>query len=367
MIRQILPLLLTAASTLQTLPPVEWPGSENTPSFGFSISAAPKIVYINEKLSERKTFLSDLEQVTGTKWTLERIKEVPEDAKGIILGVFRQDADALTYEDGTKTEEAYELEIKDDNVFIGGTDARGMYWGTHTFLQLLLVHGEKEIPAGRIVDAPSYATRGYLLDVGRKWYSPSFLKELCTYASFFKMSEFQYHNSDNYPLNRGRNETWNEVYSQFALHPESEELHGIVQRANETFSRADFEDMQQHCARRGVTIISEIEAPGHCLFLTKWKPELALAKKDLSNLTHPESIPLVKSIWAEFLPWFQTKEVHAGADEYDPTLADDYIQFANEMAEFVKSTSRKDIRIWGTHEPSENFTLSKDIIIQHWQ
>lgn len=53
MIRQILPLLLTAASTLQTLPPVEWPGSENTPSFGFSISAAPKIVYINEKLSER--------------------------------------------------------------------------------------------------------------------------------------------------------------------------------------------------------------------------------------------------------------------------------------------------------------------------
>ena len=92
-----------------------------------------------------------------------------------------------------------------------------------------------------------------------------------------------------------------------------------------------------------------------------------MEKKDLLNLTHPESIPLIKSIWTEFLPWFQTKEVHIGADEYDSTLADDYISFVNEMAEFIKSTSGKDIRIWGTYEPSENLTISKDIIIQHWQ
>ncbi|EGE80806.1 hypothetical protein RJZ56_001737 [Blastomyces dermatitidis] len=384
MMRLLLPLLVTAASALQTLPPVDWPGSEDISGSGFSISEAPKTIYIEEKFSERRdengmtlippsgyefaeTFLSDLEEITREKWSLERVKEIPSDAKGIILGAFRQDADALTYEDGTKTEEGYELEIKDGQVYVGGTGARGMYWGTHTFLQLLLVHGDKEIPAGRVEDAPSYATRGYLLDAGRKWYTPAFLKDLCTYASFFKLSEFQYHNSDNYPLNRGRNETWTEVYSQFALHPENEELHGVVQRANETLNRADFEDMQQHCARRGVSIIPEIEAPGHCLFLTKWKPELALEKKDLLNLTHPDSIPLVKSIWEEFLPWFQVKEVHIGADEYDPTLADVYIQFVNEMQKFIKEKSGKDIRIWGTYEPSENYTISKDIIIQHWQ
>ncbi|EGC44231.1 glycoside hydrolase [Histoplasma capsulatum var. duboisii H88] len=382
--RLLLPLLATAIAALQTLPPVDWPGSDNTPGSGFSISEAPKTVYIDEKFSERRdengltlippsgyefaeTFLSDLEQATGEKWTLQRIKEVPSDVKGIILGGFRQDADSLTYEDGTKSEEGYELEIKNGQVFVGGTGARGMYWGTHTFLQLLLVHGENEIPAGRIVDAPAYASRGYLLDAGRKWYTPSFLKELCTYASFFKMSEFQYHSSDNYPLNRGLNDTWYEVYSQFSLHPENEELKGVIQRANETLSRADFEDLQQHCARRGVTIIPEIEAPGHCLFLTKWKPELALEKKDLLDLTNPDSIPLVKSIWEEFLPWFQTKEVHIGADEYDPTLADVYIHFVNEMAKFVKSKSGKDIRIWGTYEPSDDMTISKDIIIQHWQ
>jgi hexosaminidase len=100
---------------------------------------------------------------------------------------------------------------------------------------------------------------------------------------------------------------------------------------------------------------------------SRWKPELALTKKDLLNLSHSEAIPTVKAIWSEFLPWFQTKEVHIGADEYDPTLADDYINFVNEMSNFVNSTSGKRVRIWGTHEPSNNLTISNDIIVQHWQ
>ncbi|KAK2792888.1 hypothetical protein FQN52_002566 [Onygenales sp. PD_12] len=385
MVRSILFFVLTTVSALQTLPPVKWPAGNNGASGGFSITASStKTVYIDDSFASRKdengltlippsafefaeTFVQDLGQISGASWKLERVKELPKDGQGILLGALGGSAEELTYEDGTVTEEGYELEIKDGSVFIGGSGARGMYWGTQTLLQLLLINGESEIPAGRVVDAPSYPTRGFLLDAGRKWYSPSFLKDLCTYASFFKMSEFHYHTSDNYPLNRGRNETWNEVYSQFSLLPENEELHGIIQRKNETLSRADFEDLQHHCAQRGVTVIPEIEAPGHCLFLTKWKPELALEKKDLLNLTHPDSIPTVKSIWAEFLPWFQTKEVHIGADEYDSTLADDYINFVNEMAEFVNSTSGKRTRIWGTREPSENLTISKDIIVQHWQ
>lgn len=199
-------------------------------------------------------------------------------------------------------------------------------------------------------------------------YTAEFLKELCTYASFFKISEFHYHSSDNYPLNRGHNETWSEVFSHFSLYPENNtDLQGIIQRPNETLSRAAFEDFQTHCAHRGVTVIPEIESPGHALAITKWKPELALAKKDLLNLSHPDAIPTVKAIWTEFLPWFQTKEVHIGADEYDPALADDYIAFVNEMSAFINATSGKRIRIWGTHEPSANLTISKDVIVQHWQ
>ncbi|EEP79638.1 conserved hypothetical protein [Uncinocarpus reesii 1704] len=374
-------LFLAAASALQTLPPVEFTAR---PGEGFSISSAPKTVYVDSSFAETKdkdglslippsayefaeTFIGDLGQISGTDWKLERLERVPEDGKGIYLGRFRGSVDNLTYQNGEHTEEAYELEVGGARVYIGGTGARGMWWGTRTLLQQLLLAGNGQLPAGRAVDVPAYVTRGYMLDCGRKWYSASFLKEMCAFASFFKMSEFQYHLMDNYPLNRGRNETWNQVYSHFSLRPENPELRPLVDRWNETVSRNEFEDLQKHCASRGVTVIPEIEAPGHCLAITKWKPELALLKKDLLNLTHPDAISTVQAIWKEFLPWFKTKEVHIGADEYDPTLADVYITYVNEMAKFIKSTASKSVRIWGTYEPSETLAIDKNVIIQHWQ
>ncbi|KAH6625178.1 glycoside hydrolase superfamily [Boeremia exigua] len=379
--------LAGTAVALQPLPPVQWTNA-NTFSNGFSGFAtrnSSKIIYIDGAWADTadsegltlipptafqfaETFRQDLSNWTTANWTLQRVDQFPDNVQGIFLGPFRGSEDEITYENGKTTEEGYEIEITNRTVYIGGTGARGMFWGTRTLLQQAMIANGSSLPAGRTVDAPAYATRGYMLDAGRKWYAPEFLKELCTYASFFKISEFHYHSSDNAPLNRGLNETWNKVFSHFSLYPEQNtELQGIIERKNETLSRAQFEDFQNHCAQRGVTVIPEIEAPGHALAITKWKPELALAKKDLLNLTHPDAIPTVKAIWSEFLPWFQTKEVHIGADEYDPELADDYINFVNEMSEFVNSTAGKRIRIWGTHEPSENLTISKDIIIQHWQ
>ncbi|KAL1644227.1 hypothetical protein SLS58_004507 [Diplodia intermedia] len=378
--------LLSAASLacgLQLLPPASSIPDDTLAGGSFDLVSAPKSIYIENTFASiadsqgltlippsaldfAETFQHELYELFGANWTLQKVNGIPTNGSGIFLGAFTGNSSQLTYEDGTPTEEGYELAISSNRVYIGGAGARGMWWGTRTLLQQLLL-SNGTIPATNIVDAPAYATRGFMLDAGRKYYAPSFLKELCTYASFFKLSEFHYHLSDNYPLNRGHNETWNEVYSHFSLLPEDESLHGIIERPNETLSRTDFSDLQQHCASHGVTVIPEIEAPGHCLYLTKWKPEMALDKKDLLNLSHPEAIPTVKRIWSEFLPWFQTKEVHIGADEYDSTLADDYIGFVNEMSSFIQSTSNKTIRIWGTEEPSENLTISKDVIIQHWQ
>ncbi|KAF2756799.1 family 20 glycosyl hydrolase [Pseudovirgaria hyperparasitica] len=367
------------ALALQTLPPVEW----NNGSSGFqSFSSLPKSIFLHSAFASTRdtdgltlippsaeefatTFVKDLNSLLGDGWALETIDEIHRNASGIFLGSYSGSPDDLTYANGEPTTEGYEIVVQSGHIFIGGSGARGMWWGTRTLLQQMVQ--SESISIGKIVDAPAYETRGYMLDAGRKWYAPSTLKELCTYASWFKMSEFHYHASDNYPLSRGHNETWYEVYSHFSFMPESVELRSIIERANETLSRAVFEDLQMHCAQRGVTIIPEIEAPGHCLAITKWKPDLALAKKDLLNLSHPDSIPTVQAIWSEFLPWFQTKEVHIGADEYDSDLADDYIRFVNSMSQFVNSTAGKRIRIWGTYEPSKNFTISNDITIQHWQ
>ncbi|KAL4865005.1 glycoside hydrolase superfamily [Aspergillus spectabilis] len=348
-----------------------------------------KKIYLDEAFSSQKdsdgltlippssldfaqVFLEDLNHITGFNWSLEIVDYLPDAAEAngaILLGAFTSDNSSMTYENGESTSEAYELDISSSAVFIGGTGARGMWWGSRTVLQMLLIGGNT-LPAVQVSDTPAYATRGYMFDAGRKWYNKEFLKEMCSYASFFKMSEFHYHLSDNYPLNRGRNETWQDVYSHFSLLPEDESLLGIIHgRENETLSRGDYADMQSHCARRGIAVIPEIEAPGHCLYVTKWKPKLSLEKRDLLNLSHPDTIPTIQRIWAEFLPWFDVKEVHVGADEYDATLADDYIGFVNEMADFVNSTSGKSIRIWGTpmEEPEQDIRINPDIAIQHWQ
>jgi hexosaminidase len=214
-------LIGAVAALPQPLPPVQW--TKNGSTGAFELGKAPKMIYIDSSFANvsdtegltlipptalefAETFRQDISQLTRGNWTLQQVDSFPE--AGIYLGRYRGDATQFTYENGVSTEEGYELEVGDGTVFIGGTGARGMFWGTRTLLQEIAIAKEPVLQAGRAVDAPAYATRGYMLDAGRKWYTAEFLKELCTYASFFKMSEFHYHSSDNYPLNRGHNETW---------------------------------------------------------------------------------------------------------------------------------------------------------------
>lgn len=143
-------------------------------------------------------FQQDISQATGRDWDLQRVDRLPDsaNASGILLGHFTGNASTVVYENGVPTSEGYVLDVSTSRAFIGGTGARGMWWGTRTVLQHLLLRNGT-VPVQRVGDAPAYATRGFMLDAGRKWYAPGFLKELCSFASFFKMNEFHYHLSDN--------------------------------------------------------------------------------------------------------------------------------------------------------------------------
>lgn len=84
------------------------------------------------------------------------------------------------------------------------------------------------------------------------------------------------------------------------------------------------------------------------------------------NLTHPESIPTTQSLWKKFLPWFYTKTVHIGADEYDKAKVVDYTRFVNELASYINKQPGKSSRIWGTFTPKGGANVSTDVAIQHW-
>lgn len=150
---------------------------------------------------------------------------------------------------------------------------------------------------------------------------------------------------------------------------------GLNSHANESYTRQDFDDVQYGCAARGVTIIPEIEAAGHALVISQWKPELGLdGQLDLLNISNPETIPTMKTLWQTFGPWFHSKVVHIGADEYvdeDLTtyeLANLYNTFVNAMSSFLSGLS-KSMRIWGTYPPQANYTnnIDRNVTIQHWE
>lgn len=380
--------LVGCTTALQVLPPLpDTSSTGNTSALAFDLSTAPRVIYITQDIAGHRdtsgltlippsgqefatTFVNDLNEVTSEGWSLELIDEIPSERKGVLLTQFRGNSSDLAYENGSPTEEGYQLDVDQDSIVIAGAGSRGMWWGTRTVLQQLILSNFSSLAAQSSADAPSYSTRGYMLDCGRHHYSLSLLKDHCTFASFFKMSEFNYHTSDNYPLNRGKNETWQDVYSHFSLRPEDPELlSGLAESLDGSLTRQEYGELEQHCAAHGVAVIPEIEAPGHCLTITKWKPELALPKRDLLNLSHPESIPTVKQIWSEFLPWFNVKEVHIGADEYDATLGTVYVNFVNEMASYINTTANKSVRAWGTpfDQPSEPIRIDPSVIMQQWQ
>ena len=208
-----------------------------------------------------------------------------------------------------------------------------------------------------------------MLDAGRHYYPPGFIIEMCAYVSFFKQNTFHMHLSDNFNVNTElySREFSLELFARFRLWSDSPVLAGLNKFKNESYTREQFDHIQSACAARGVTILPEIEAPGHALAIVQWKPELGLSD-DLSllNVSHPETIPTMKTIWSEFLPWFHTKTVHIGADEYTAGAAE-YNRFVSEISSFITEKSGKGVRIWGTFPPKAEYeNIHRNVSIQHW-
>lgn len=192
---------------------------------------------------------------------------------------------------------------------------------------------------------------------------------MCSYLSFFKQNIFHVHLSDNLiytPGHYSREEMLN-LYAAFRLWSDDPAVAGLNKRRNESYTREQFDNIQHQCARRGVTVIPEIETPGHALVFSQWKPEIGLDDLSMLNVSQKETIPTIETVWKTFLPWFHSKTVHIGADEYDSNHIDDYTEFVNAMNGFIRKESPVDMRIWGTFTPSQGCNVSKDVSYQHWE
>lgn len=175
--------------TYTTLPPIDWEYDPEPNTFTFTPKRNTKIYLQSSAASVRdtdgltlippsalefaQTFAHDLES------TFQKIKNVSIELIGENpgLGIYLSldpDTEQYTYESGIKTSEGYTIEVTKDAIHVSGAGARGIWWGTRTLLQELVLargSGSLELKTGKAKDSPAYPTRGFLLDAGRKWYS----------------------------------------------------------------------------------------------------------------------------------------------------------------------------------------------------
>ncbi|KAE8345008.1 hypothetical protein BDV24DRAFT_148451 [Aspergillus arachidicola] len=363
-------------SRLVTIPTISFTGTSNTYSLAQLTSIVVDARYANAVDNDgatqipptlqqfAETFQKDLQSTVGIDIPLTSSMRAAANSIFFTLTNETGFHDAA----GRYTSEAYTLTINEDGVKIAGASPLGAWWGSRSLIQAAVVSGHT-LPQGSAVDAPGWANRGIMLDAGRHFYPPEFLIEMCAFLSFFKQNAFHVHLSDNLYNNVDRYSAQQsmDLYAAFRLWSDDPAVAGLNKRANESYTKAQFDNIQQQCARRGVTIIPEIEAPGHALVISQWRPELALDDLSMLNITHPDTIPTMKSIWKTFLPWFHSKTVHIGADEYDKDLVADYTSFVNTMRDYIFKESGKSMRIWGTFIPSQGANVSTDVSIQHWE
>lgn len=311
------------------------------------------------------TFSEDLKETFDIE---VEVKEGSEQESNSIFLTIGESGDYLDVV-GRETPEGYTLKTDDSGITVTGASPLGAWWGTRTILQQAILSEDTSVPAGEGVDAPGWATRGMMIDCARRFYPKEWILDMCSYMSFFKQNTFQLHLSDNQIVSDYSSEVFMDIPAHFRLWSDSEAVAGLNKYQNESYNRDDFEEIQTHCASRGVAVLPEIEAPGHALPIVQWKPQLAY-KDDhsLLNISHPETMPTMKTIWGEFLPWFHSKIVHIGADEYTGP-ARDYKEFVNELNEFIVSESGKEVRIWGTFPPDpehEDVEIGNEVLMQHW-
>lgn len=243
----------------------------------------------------------------------------------------------------------------------------GVFWGTRTLLQILQGRtGHTSIPVGSTTDWPNYALRGFMLDVGRRYFTPEFLRDYVAYMSWYKLNTFQVHLNDNEIQAPGGD--WSKAQSAFRLRSDNPRFTGLAAEDG-SYSRADWDSIEDAAAAHHVTLVPEIDAPAHSRAFIKFDPSLGLngGNSDHLDLTKPATTQFMKDVFSEFAPWFRGPSVHFGADEYPREYATEYVKYFNDLAAHVRSLG-KHPSAWGSSTVMTGNAdgYDRDVTINSW-
>ena len=275
-------------------------------------------------------------------------------------------------------DEGYELTVLPDRVTIVASAAAGLFYGVQTLRQLLPPFVEYEavrfdkarpvtVPAGRIVDRPRFEWRGSMLDVARHFFSVDEVKRHIDLMTVYKLNRLHLHLADD--------QGWRiEITSwpNLTAHGGSTEVGG---GPGGFYTQEQYAEIVRYAADRFITIVPEIDMPGHTNAALASYAELncdGVARPLYTGIEVGFSALCVeKEVTYRFVddvvreiaamtpgPWF-----HAGGDEVKTLTPAQYNGFVERVQDIVKAHGKRMIG-W---DEVEHASLAADSVVQLWR
>ncbi len=290
----------------------------------FPLYALKSIVIENDSL---QTLAQNLQDIIQSKGYYPSIKK-QKDANDVFI-----ELEIKKVSDAKFSSEAYELKVQAETITISASSKHGLFNGIQTLGQLM--RGTL-IPAVEISDFPAFSWRGYMVDVGRNYQSMDLLKQQIDEMSKMKYNIFHFHLTEDV--------AWRLESKRY---PQLTSPETMTRFPGMFYTEEDMKELIQYCQDRFITLVPEIDMPGH---------SAAFERAMGFSMQSDSGLIAVKEILQDFCETYDLPYIHIGADEVKITNN----AFLPEMIKTIEGYGKKVIG-W---EPGGNFTNS--VIRQMW-
>lgn len=190
-------------------------------------------------------------------------------------------------------EEAYTLHVTDNKVVITGNTPHGIFNGIQTLRQLM--HDGVFIEGCTIKDWPAFSWRGYMVDVGRNFQTMDQLKQQIDVMAHYKLNKFHFHLTENV--------AWR---LQIKRYPQLTDPEFMTRNKGQYYTIDEMHNLIQYCKDRFITLIPEIDMPGH---------SAAFERAMGVNMQSEKGLQIIKNILTEVDSTYDVPYFHIGADE----------------------------------------------------
>lgn len=236
-----------------------------------------------------------------------------------------------TINDSTLKEEGYKLSCNDEGIRLEANKGAGLFYAVQTLFQIISADG-KTVPHVQITDQPRFSYRGLHLDVGRHMFPVDFIKKYIDLMSHYKFNTFHWHLTEDqgwrieikkYPKLQEVGAYRKETVVGHAR--DSKKYDG--QRYGGYYTQDEVKDVVAYAAQRYITVVPEIEMPGHAQAALASYPYLGCTGGPYETVTtfgvfeevfcagKETTFEFLEDVLDEVVELFPSKYVHIGGDE----------------------------------------------------